>query len=257
MSGRVAAIIPARYASTRLPAKPLLAQTGKFLIQHVWERVRTARGLDRVVVATDDERIAAAVRSFGGEVAMTSPAHESGTDRVAEVARSLDVDAVVNVQGDEPDLGVADLENAARAVLERNDAIVTLAVPFKDVETWKNQNAVKVVVDRSGRALYFSRAPIPAAREPKDALASGLLKKHVGVYAFPREVLFRFTAAAPTALERAERLEQLRALEHGIAIRVLDAAHDPIGIDTPEDYERFVKRARGEAAATPRGGELR
>lgn len=257
MSGRVAAIIPARYASTRLPAKPLLSVTGKFLIQHVWERVKRARGIDRVVVATDDERIAAAVRSFGGEVAMTSSDHQSGTDRVAEAARALSVDAVVNVQGDEPDLGVEDLETAAREVLKRDDAIVTLAVPIRSVEAYANQNVVKVVVDRSGRALYFSRAPIPAVRDPLEALASGLLKKHVGVYAFPREVLFRFTAASPTVLERAERLEQLRALEHGIAIRVIDATHDPIGIDTPEDYEKFVERVRGETSSTRRGGELR
>ncbi len=257
MSGRVAAIIPARYASTRLPAKPLLAETGKFLIQHVWERVKRARGLVRVVVATDDERIAAAVRSFGAEVAMTSPAHQSGTDRVAEVARTLDVDAVVNVQGDEPDLGIEDLENVARAVVAADDAIVTLAVPIRSAETYANPNAVKVVTDRTGRALYFSRSPIPWTNDAQQALASGLLKKHVGVYAFPREILFRFTATPPTTLERTERLEQLRALEHGIAIRVLDAAHDPIGIDTPEDYRRFVERVRGEPAAGPRGGERR
>lgn len=242
MSGAVAAVIPARYGSTRLPAKPLLRETGKYLIQHVCERVREAKRIAHVIVATDDARIFDAVRSFGADVRMTSSEHASGTDRIAEVARGLDVAAVLNVQGDEPDIDPADLDAVAAAVLEPGAEIVTLAVPIRSSATYADRNAVKVVADAAGRALYFSRSPIPWTDRAEETLARGLLKKHLGVYGYRRDVLFRFAALPRSPLEELERLEQLRALHHGISIRVLDARHESIGIDTADDYRRFVDR---------------
>lgn len=242
MSGRVAAIIPARLGSTRLPNKPLLRDTGKFLIQHVVERVRMTTRLDPIVVATDDRSILSAVESFGGRAVMTSIDHQSGTDRVAEVARGLDVDAVLNVQGDEPEIDPRELDRLADAVLEPGAEIVTLAAPIHDEATYLNQNAVKVVIGERGRALYFSRRPIPWTADPNAALTAGLVRKHVGVYAYSKSTLLRFTQLAPVDLERSERLEQLRALHHGITIRVLDTPVDSAGIDTPDDYAKFVAR---------------
>lgn len=241
MSGRVAAILPARLGSTRLPKKPLLAETGMFLIQHVYERVASARRIDRVIVATDSEEIVAAVRSFGGEVRMTDPNHPSGTDRVAEVARDLDSEFVINVQGDEPEIDPLDLETVARALTEEGAALATLGIPFTNLEHYRNPNAVKVVVDASGHALYFSRSPIPWCAEDARHPPSGAWK-HIGVYGFERAMLARFADLPPCDLERTERLEQLRALHHGIRIRVSKARTEPIGIDTPEDYRRFVER---------------
>lgn len=239
MSGRVAAVIPARLGSTRLPRKPLLRETGKFLIQHVHERVALTRGLDRVVIATDSDEIAEAVRSFGGEAVLTDPAHPSGTDRVAEAARDLDCDLIVNVQGDEPEIDPADLAKVVAALRETPGEMATLAVPLADAATYANPNAVKVVCDATGRALCFSRSPLPWSDA---ALPAGALK-HVGVYGYSRAVLLRFAALPPSPLEKIERLEQLRALHYGIKIRVLQAAREPIGIDTPEDYRRFVARS--------------
>lgn len=250
MSGRVAAIIPARLGSTRLPNKPLLRETGRSLIQHVVERVRRTTRLDPILVATDDRSILAEVESFGGRAVMTSIEHQSGTDRVAEVARDLDVDAVVNVQGDEPEIDPRELDRLAEAVLEPGAEIVTLAAPIHDEATYLNPNAVKVVVGERGRALYFSRRAIPWCAEPEAALRGDLVRKHVGVYAYSKSTLLRFTRLAPVELERSERLEQLRALHHGITIRVLDTPTDSAGIDTPDDYAKFVKRWMSGAKET-------
>lgn len=246
MTRRVAAIIPARYGSTRLPGKPLLRETGRYLVQHVVERVQEARRIDQVVVATDDERIVAAVESFGGEAVMTSGGHASGTDRVAEVARSIDAVAILNVQGDEPEIDPADLDRLAEAVLEPEAEIVTLAAPIADAATFADPNAVKVVIGEGGRALYFSRAPIPW----RDGADLSHAHKHVGVYAYAREALLRFAGLPPAPAERLERLEQLRALCHGMKIRVLACEREPVGVDTEEDYRRFVERWRGKAAET-------
>jgi 3-deoxy-manno-octulosonate cytidylyltransferase (CMP-KDO synthetase) len=234
------AVIPSRLGSTRLPEKALLKRTGKYLIQHVWERVRAARRIGRVIVATDHPRIAEAAQSFGAEAVLTSPDHPSGTDRVAEVARGLKDAVVVNVQGDEPEIDPADLDLLVEQVEgDPGCGVATLATPLRSEAELAGASTVKVVVDEAGRALYFSRSPIPhgarAGLEPPQAW------KHRGVYAFRRAKLLELAALAPVELERIERLEQLRWLHHGEAVRVAFTLRDGIGIDTPEDYERFVR----------------
>ncbi|MBI4614848.1 MAG: 3-deoxy-manno-octulosonate cytidylyltransferase [Planctomycetes bacterium] len=244
---RAVLVLPARYGSTRLPAKPLLAETGKYLIQHVYERAAAARGYDRVIVATDDERIASAVRSFGGEVRMTSPDCPSGTDRVAEVARGLAADVVVNLQGDEPEMDPEALARLLEVLDEdRRAAVATLACPIRDAAVFANPAAVKVVLDETGGALYFSRAPVPHPRD--GASVPPLAKKHLGVYAFRRDALLEFAATPPTRLEETEKLEQLRLIGTGrrIAVEVVD--FDATGIDTPGDYRRFVERWKSVAS---------
>jgi 3-deoxy-manno-octulosonate cytidylyltransferase (CMP-KDO synthetase) len=246
MGSQVVAIVPARYESTRLPGKPLALIDGKPMIQHVYERTRAVALVDRVLVATDDARVADAVRGFGGDVVMTSPAHQSGTDRIAEVAGDLAADLVVNVQGDLPFLQAAMVDGAL--ALMRADAalpMATLKVPIRDAAEMANPNAVKVVTDRDGYALYFSRSPLPYWR----AAAPGILGyKHVGLYVYRREFLLTFARLAPTPLEQAEKLEQLRALEWGFRIKVAECRDTGIEVDTPEDLER----ARALAASPHR-----
>ena len=235
---RAAAILPARYASTRLPGKPLLDQTGKPLIQHVWEQVRRAKCLDPIIIATDDERIAEAARGFGAEVAMTRDDHVSGTDRVAEVAAGLDAELILNVQGDEPEIDPGDLDRLVQRLATTDDDMVTLARPFGagEAELLADPNAVKVVFGDDGRALYFSRSPIPHGTDPMGTWL------HLGVYAYRREALFALAGAEPHPLELRERLEQLRALARGLTIGVVPTEHHGLGIDTPEDYARFIQR---------------
>jgi 3-deoxy-manno-octulosonate cytidylyltransferase (CMP-KDO synthetase) len=235
-------IIPARYDSTRLPGKPLLARTGKPLIQHVAEAVAPAVRIDRVVVATDDDRVAAAVGAFGGDVVMTSKHCRSGTDRVAEAARRLKLsgdDIIVNVQGDEPEMPAAYVDQLV-GILEASDVpMATLAAPLAAAEA-ADPNCVKVVCDLRGRALYFSRAVIPFDRDRASKTAYWL---HLGIYAYRGWFLARLAELSETPAERAEKLEQLRVLEHGHAIAVGRAARRPgAGIDTPADYEAFVAR---------------
>ena len=240
MGSRVVAIVPARYESTRLPGKPLALIDGKPMIQHVYERTRGVAVVDRVLVATDDARIAAAVRSFGGDVALTRSDHASGTDRIAEVAATLDAEVVVNVQGDLPFLE-AQMVNAAVALLRADSALpmATLKTPIRDAAEMANPNAVKVVTDRDGYALYFSRSPLPYWRDPADGPADGVLGyKHIGLYAYRRDFLLTFARLAPTPLERAEKLEQLRALEWGFRIKVAETAAVGIEVDTPHNLER-------------------
>ena len=238
---RCAAVLPARYGSTRLPGKPLLRDTGKYLIQHVHERVLEARRVDRVLVATDDDRILRAVREFGGEAVLTSPGHTSGTDRVAEAVADLDAEVVLNVQGDEPDIDPVLLDRLCALFDEEGTMMATAAVPVADEAEWRSPHAVKVVLDGRGRALYFSRAPVPHGAKPGSEPAP---LKHIGVYAFRRPVLIDFAAAPPTELERTERLEQLRALHWGIPIRVVITDRGHRGIDTAEEYAEFVKAYR-------------
>lgn len=246
---RAAAVIPARWASTRLPGKPLLSETGKPLIQHVWSQVSRAQLLDPVLVATDDERIAAAVRSFGGQVVMTRADHPSGTDRVAEVAAGLEADLLLNVQGDEPEVDPDDLDGLVQRLADHGEALVTLARPLgpHEADLLQDPNAVKVVLDHSDRALYFSRSAIPHGIDPVGAFL------HLGVYGYRREALMRLAATPPAALELRERLEQLRALAMGMSIGVVRTEHPALGIDTPADYARFVDRFRtlgqGETSA--------
>lgn len=244
MSGSVAAIIPARLGSSRLPEKPLLQDTGKYLIQHVYENVSSANRIDRVIVATDDQKILDAVLSFGGDAVLTSTEHQSGTDRVAEVTASIDADYILNVQGDEPCLSAEDLDRVVDALLGNGGEIVTLAVPITDETTYHDPHSVKVVMDTEGKALYFTRNPAPWADSFDGVNSSGLAHKHLGIYGFSRELLFRFTSLERSALEKIERLEQLRAMHHGMPIRVLVTDEDPVGIDTREDYDSFVEKVR-------------
>ena len=242
-----AIIIPARYASTRLPGKPLLRETGKPLIQHVYERAALARRASAVVVATDDPRILAAVESFGGKCAMTRADHPSGTDRVAEVAQGLEAGILVNLQGDEPLIDPADLDRLIGLLEDDPGAgMATLAAPIRDEEQWRNPNCVKAVCGDDGAALYFSRSPIPHVRDgvPDFAARPARLLQHVGIYAYRREFLLRFAALPPSPLEKLEKLEQLRALEAGCRIKVALVPRPTLGVDTPEDYRRFVRSCR-------------
>ncbi|HVQ27757.1 MAG TPA: 3-deoxy-manno-octulosonate cytidylyltransferase [Planctomycetota bacterium] len=243
-----AAIIPVRYASTRLPGKPLLAETGQPLIRHVWDRVRQARRLDPVIVATDDARIAQAAAAFGARVEMTAASHPSGSDRVAEVAGRLREELILNVQGDEPEVDPDDLDRLVLRLAGSGDELVTLARRLApgDAADLADPHVVKLVLDDQDRALYFSRCPIPHGARPQDALV------HQGVYGWRREALLRFAAAPPTALERTERLEQLRALGLGMRVGVVLTNHRSLGIDTPEDYARFVLRY-GSRTSVPGG----
>jgi 3-deoxy-manno-octulosonate cytidylyltransferase (CMP-KDO synthetase) len=248
-----AIIIPARYASSRLPGKPLLRATGKYLIEHVYERASQSRRAAIVVVATDDARIAAAVESFGGTVALTRSDHRSGTDRVAEVARGLSSAIIVNLQGDEPQVDPASLDLLIDLMAQSATDMATLAVPITSAAQWRDANCVKVVCDSGGRALYFSRSPIPFVRdaEPSFSLHSTTFLQHLGIYAYQREFLLELAGRPPSPLEELEKLEQLRVLSLGRTIQVGIVEHAAIGVDTPADYERFVKayREAGECAA--------
>jgi len=234
----VVAVIPARYASVRFPGKALAIVGGKPLIQHVWERARRLACVERVLVATDDERIAAAVTRFGGTAVMTPSDLPSGTDRVARVARSLPADIVVNLQGDEPTFDVKAVDDLVALMAEDPTIEMgTLAHPIRDEEEHRDVNAIKVVLDQAGYALYFSRSPVPFFRRPGFA---GPLR-HIGIYVFRAAFLQRFAVLKPTPLEQTETLEQLRALEHGVRVRVLLTPCASLGVDTPADLERFAR----------------
>lgn len=252
---KVVAVIPARFASTRFPGKALAEIEGKPMVQWVYERASKAERVSKVVVATDDERILEAVRAFGGEAVMTSPEHPTGTDRVAEVAERLlpEAEAIVNVQGDEPLIEPSEIDAAVEALSSDPEAdMSTLAAPIREEEVFENPNAVKVVCDRRGYALYFSRSPIPhyreGRREPQPLL-------HVGLYCYRRETLLKLVRLPRSPLEEAESLEQLRALENGMRIKVaLVPRHEP-GVDTPEDLERIRMKVReGSAKILPERG---
>jgi len=238
----VVAIIPARFQSSRLPGKALAEIAGKPMIEHVYRRTEAARSVGVVMVATDDQRILDAVAAFGGRARLTAATHASGTDRLAEVAAGLTCDLIVNVQGDEPLIDPSMIDDAIAPF--RTDPglqMSTLRRRIDDARDLQNPNVTKVVVDREGYALYFSRAPIPFTR---DGCPPAPAWRHVGLYVYRRECLLRLTALPPTAMERAEALEQLRALEHGIRIRTVETHHESIGVDTPEDLERVRQLAR-------------
>lgn len=233
-------IIPARYASTRFPGKPLHLIAGKPLLQHVVERCREARSLTEVIVATDDERIAGVAREFCS-VEMTRADHPSGTDRIAEVAARIDCDAVVNVQGDEPLIAPEVIDAVAGALSETE--MTTAATLVNNISDYSDPNVVKVVVSAAGRALYFSRRTIPFVRDlaeesPEQQLQAFPFLKHLGIYGYRCEVLRRLVEFPPSPLEQAERLEQLRALENGIEIAVRQVEYEAIGVDVPEDVQR-------------------
>jgi 3-deoxy-manno-octulosonate cytidylyltransferase (CMP-KDO synthetase) len=235
-------VIPARFGSTRLPGKPLLRHTGKFLVQHVYEQAAKAKRVSGVVVATDDTRIANAVASFGGRAVMTRADHPSGTDRVAEAAIALGADAVVNLQGDEPDFEPAAIDQLV-GLLESDPAAdwATLATPIRDPAAYQSPNVVKVVCGDRGRALYFSRAPIPFGRDGDPDFTANRVLQHLGIYAYRTPALVRFTRTPPHPLERLEKLEQLRVLGTGGTIAVGITHHAGRGVDTPDDYAAFVR----------------
>ena len=243
----VLAVIPARYASTRLPGKPLVSICGKPMIQHVYERVRLATRVNRVVVATDDNRILEAVRGFSGEAVMTRGDHRSGSERVAEVATQISADIYVNVQGDEPLIEPAAVDSLVEAMAADEDPPVqlgTLCVPILSAADIMDPNIVKVVLDFQGDALYFSRAPIPWVRDEGSRVYARHYK-HLGIYAYHREPLLEFPTLPPGDLEKLEQLEQLRFLENGYKIRVAETSFDSVSVDVPGDVARVEALLRG------------
>jgi 3-deoxy-manno-octulosonate cytidylyltransferase (CMP-KDO synthetase) len=261
---RCIAVIPARYASARLPGKPLLPIAGKPVIQHVWERAMSCPEIADVCVATDDERIAAAVRDFGGTAVMTSPDHVSGTDRIAEAALDLKADVVVNIQGDEPLIPAVTIREVLRPFAREEELGVTTAcTAITSLDELLNPNCVKVVVDYEGNAIYFSRLPVPFCRMAGGTLENYreqlsrnplLLKqynKHVGIYAYRKKFLQIFVNLPVSFLEKMEKLEQLRLIEYGYRIRVVEVHDSHPGIDTREDYEIVRQMMEGSPARKP------
>jgi 3-deoxy-manno-octulosonate cytidylyltransferase (CMP-KDO synthetase) len=237
----VIAVIPARYDSSRLPGKALAEIGGVPMILRVWRQTLRARSLERVIVATDDERIARAIRAAGGEAEMTASTHQSGTDRIAEVAARVEAEIYLNVQGDQPFIAPEDLDAlVAPMIAEPELAMATLATPITDSEEWYNPNKVKVVCDARGDAIYFSRSPIPYAR---DGGMPSVARRHIGVYGYRRDFLLRFASLEPGVLEQIEKLEQLRALERGYRIRVVASIAPSLEVDTPEDLARANQAA--------------
>jgi 3-deoxy-D-manno-octulosonate cytidylyltransferase len=237
----VVIVIPARFGSTRLPGKPLVSLSGKPMIQHVYERAKLAGRADRVIVATDDERIVKAVESFGGTARMTRPDHRTGTERVAEVAAHERGDVFVNVQGDEPLLDPVAVDTAIDALLEEPAAsIATVATPIKTPADIMDPNVVKTVLDFDNNGLYFSRAPIPWVRDTASKIQVRHLK-HLGLYVFQLDALLEYPTLPQGELERIEQLEQLRWLENGWKIRVAEVEHDAVSVDVPEDVARVEK----------------
>ena len=238
---KVIVVIPARYGSTRLAGKPLISLAGKSMIERVYERAKLAARVNRVIVATDDERIVSAVEAFGGEARMTRSEHRTGTERVAEVAAREQGDVFVNVQGDEPLLDPNAIDAAVNSLLEEPQAsISTVATPIKTPGDIMDPNVVKAVLDFDGNAIYFSRAPIPWVRDTASTRVVRHLK-HLGLYAFQREALLEYPTLPQGELERIEQLEQLRWMENGWKIRVAEVEHDAVSVDVPDDVARVEK----------------
>jgi 3-deoxy-manno-octulosonate cytidylyltransferase (CMP-KDO synthetase) len=238
---KVVAIIPARYASTRLPGKPLVPLAGKPMIQHVYERAKRAQTVHHILVATDDQRIVDAVQSFGGQARMTRSDHRTGTERIAEVAAHEPGDIFVNVQGDEPLIDPASIDIAVGALLEEPPAqVATVATPIRRAGDIMDPNIVKTVLDFDDNALYFSRAPIPWMRDTQQKIHVKYWK-HLGLYVFLRDALLEYPTLPQGELEKIEQLEQLRWLENGWHIRVAEVAHDSVSVDVPEDVARVEK----------------
>ena len=249
---KIIAVIPARYSSTRLAGKVLAKDTGKFLIQHTYERACLAKLPERVIIAADDEKIVAAAKSFGAEAVLTSVEHQSGTDRIAEAVADLDVDIVVNIQADEPEINPEHIDKVAKLLVDNPDyPMATLVAPFENTADVANQNIVKVVVTSiehrvssiaAHRAIYFSRSIIPYDREKAGIGDVKQYLRHIGIYAYRKEFLLKITSLPQKPLEKIEKLEQLRAIENGFGILVGKVEHTTDGIDTPEQYAEFVKR---------------
>lgn len=236
-------VIPARYGSSRFEAKVLANKTGKYLVQHSYERALCAKAISQVIVATDDDRVMQACRSFGAACVMTSVDHQSGTDRIAEAVKNIPCDIIVNLQADEPEIDPAHIEKVAGLLVnDSTAAMATLIAPFETPEQIANPNIVKCVIDCRGKALYFSRSPIPYNRQVQGIGQVKGYWRHLGIYAYRKSFLMEFTRLKPSFLEMTEKLEQLRALENGYTI--LTASVDRVwdGVDTPEQYEAFVQR---------------
>jgi 3-deoxy-manno-octulosonate cytidylyltransferase (CMP-KDO synthetase) len=239
---KVIAVIPARYASTRLPAKPLADIHGKPMIQHVYERAKKANTTHQTVIATDDERIAQAARKFGATVAMTSPDINSGTERVAAVADEIPGDVYVNIQGDEPLIEPKAIDEAVKLVTQYGFPMGTVMTLLKTEQELDDPSVVKVIADKRRRAIYFSRLPIPYSRGPRPQSKQPFAcMRHVGLYVYTRQTLQEFRKLPPTPLEQAEVLEQLRALDAGIPIGITHVEFTSVGVDTPDDLERVRK----------------
>jgi len=242
-------VIPARFGSTRFPAKILASETGRPLVQHVVDQVRKCKRVQEIIVATDDQRIADALARFDTPCVMTDPAHQSGTDRIAEVMKDRKAPIVVNVQGDEPEIEPGIVDRLIERLETSSDDMATAATPFPAGSDPKNPNLVKVIHDANGRAIYFSRSLIPFHREA-DFSGNVPYNLHLGIYAYRRDFLLTFASWSPTPLELTEKLEQLRALEHGRSIYVLKVDRATHGIDTPEQYAEFVKRWKSNLSNT-------
>jgi len=239
-------VIPARFGSTRFPGKILASETGKPLVQHVVDQARRCKRVSRIIVACDDQRIADAIKPFGTEVMLTDPSHPSGTDRVAEVARRLESEGgepevIINVQGDEPEIEAKTIDDLDKLMEESDCQMATAATRFHSPADPNDPNLVKVVVSQSGRAMYFSRSRIPFHRDGETGVQAGYYL-HVGIYAYRRDTLIRLAGWRPTPCEMAEKLEQLRALEHDVPIGVTLIERAAHGIDTPQQYRAFVER---------------
>jgi len=244
-NSKIIVCIPARYGSTRFPAKVLAKDTGKFLIQHVYEQAKSAKLPGRVLIAADDKRIADAAKSFGAECIMTSPDCPSGTDRIAEAAGGLDFDIVVNLQADEPEIDPANIDAVAKLLVDNPKCqMATLAANFDNAEQVGDPNIVKVVIDKSDCAIYFSRSVIPYDRQQGGVGELKNYLRHLGIYAYRKEFLLKITKRPQTPLEKIEKLEQLRAVENGVDILVAKVKHTCAGIDTPDQYAEFVKRVK-------------
>ena len=240
---KVIAVIPARYSSTRLAGKVLAKDTGKFLIQHTYEQTCKAKLPERVIIAADDEKIVTAAKSFGADCVLTSVEHKSGTDRIAEAVADFNADIIVNIQADEPEIDPAYIDKVAKLLVDNPDyPMSTLAAPCKTAADVANPNIVKVITDSNGKAIYFSRSPIPYDRESGGIGDVKQYLRHLGIYAYRRDFLLKITKLPQTPLEKIEKLEQLRAIENGYGILVGKVEHTTDGIDTPEQYAEFVKR---------------
>jgi 3-deoxy-manno-octulosonate cytidylyltransferase (CMP-KDO synthetase) len=240
---KIIVCIPARYGSTRFPAKVLAKDTGKFLIQHVYGQANLAKLPDRVIIAADDKRIADAAKSFGADCILTNPNCPSGTDRIAEAVGGLDFDIVVNLQGDEPEIDPANIDTVAKLLADNpQSSMATLVADFETKEQIADPNIVKAVISSVGEAIYFSRSVIPYDRERGGIGEIKNYLRHIGIYAYRKNFLMKITKLPQTSLEKLEKLEQLRAIENGFDVLVAKVKHTCAGIDTPEQYAEFVKR---------------
>jgi len=240
---KVIACIPARYDSTRFPAKVLAADTGRFPFQHTYETALQAKLLDEIIIAADDEKIVTAAKSFGARCVLTSPDHQSGTDRIAEAVKNIDADIIINLQADEPEIDPANIDLLAQLLINNPQyPMATLVAGFENAEQIQNPNIVKVIADKNNRAIYFSRSPVPYNRDCVGIGPAEKYLRHLGIYAYRKDFLLKITTLPQTELEKTEKLEQLRVIVNGYQILIAKVTHSCDGIDTPQQYAEFVNR---------------